>query len=408
MKKIIGIVFSFILVFQVIPLAEASEITNDQLLNEKYKELYASDLAYVDNVYKSKGKKVKDISGVSTQIKDAIGDWAIVEVSKNGGSVNVGFEAIILKNTSQLKNEVIIAYKGSGGSMTDKDWVDNQEALSKIGTDQTQLTGLVYHPQDEEAVTFTKSYLDKNKDNSNVVLTGHSLGGHLAQHVKIALNLQSKEVVTFNSLGVVTNAKKSNYESFISGNENFFIDGEIVDQYDKIYSITNLGSSPLSINGNYDSTEKHRLIRFYSFIKKTYSVYQNNKLLNSFYNFNSAKELASKNVKTAIKDNSKQAKVIWESKYAVYFHQKFLYSFFDRKSSDAYANGQAGRRVIDLKTNKNVYFKTNTSFRYSVYFGKDKLDIFTSTKEAIKFAKLNSKRIVKDEKTKKIIYSVKN
>ncbi|WP_088071019.1 DUF6792 domain-containing protein [Gottfriedia luciferensis] len=410
MKKVIGFVISLVIIFKAIPIVEASVETPAQLLNEQYKELYASDLAYVDNVYKNEGKKVKDIPGVNAEIKDAIGNWKVEKVSENGGSVQRGFEAIVLKSPDSIKNEYIIAYKGSAGTLSDKDWVDNQEAINYINSDKTQVSGLVYHPQDEEADSFTKSFLDKisNQNNNEIILTGHSLGGHLAQHVKIALNQVGMKVVTFNSLGVVTNSKQANYEPFLSGNSNFIIDGEIVDSYNTIYAITNLGTiEKLYLNSDYPMDEKHKLIRFYSFINKTFSVYQNNKLVKSFYDVNNAVQLASLNNKTAIVDASKNRKLIWESKYAVYFHQKFLSSFNDRKSSDSFANKQAGRRVIDTKTNKNVYFKTNSSFRYSVYLGKDKLDIFTNSKEAISYAKLNKNRVVKDEKTKKTIYPVK-
>lgn len=78
-------------------------ISSVQALNWQYKELYASELAYVNEVYRNKGKKVKDIATVNSDIKDALGDWTIVEVSENGGSVKVGFEAIVLKNPDPSK-----------------------------------------------------------------------------------------------------------------------------------------------------------------------------------------------------------------------------------------------------------------------------------------------------------------
>ncbi|MEH6936891.1 hypothetical protein V7056_03405 [Bacillus sp. JJ664] len=401
MKKIIGFVLSFALFFHVLPTAQASELED---INGQYKELYASDLSYVNGVYKSEGKKVKDIVGVSSEIKDALGEWTVVSVSKNGGSVNVGFEAIVLQNPDKAKNEYIISYKGSAGSLTDKDWKDNTEAISKISTDLTQKTGVVYHPQDADAVLFTQSILSKYKG-ATFTLTGHSLGGHLAQRSKIDLKLEGTKVVTFNSLGVVTEAKLSDYANYLQGNRNFIIDGEFVDKYNKLYLITSVGNKYTLLLPNVSSDqEKHKLVNFYTYTKKTYAVYQNTKLLKSFYNVNNAKQLASMNLKTSIK--TLDGKVIWknENRYAVYLHEKLLYTFADRKTADKFANVQAGRRVLDLKTNKNVYFKSNANFRYSVYLGKDKLDIFTSSNDAIKFAKLNSKRIVKDEKTKKIIY----
>jgi Lipase (class 3) len=397
-----------VFLFQAIPIAKASEVSNVQVLNDQYKELYASDLAYVDNVYKSKGKKIKDIVGVNNEIKDAIGEWTVIEVSKDGGSVLTGFEAIVLKNPDKTKNELIISYKGSAGTLSDKDWVDNFEALKNINSEITQKNGLVYHPQDVNADLFTQAIINQY-DGANFIFTGHSLGGHLAQRAKIDLKREDIKVITFNSLGVVTEEKIADFANYLKGNSNFVIAGELVDNTNKQYFISNLGNKyTLELPNVTSEVDKHRLVNFYKFAnKKTYSVYQNNKLIKSFYNVNNAKQLASMNIKTIVKDNNQKGKVIWESKFAVYFHQKFLYSFPDRKSSDAYANVQAGRRVLDLKTNKNVYFKTSTAFRFSVYLGKDKLDIFTTSGEAIKFAKLNKNRIVKDEKTKKVIYPIK-
>lgn len=404
MKKIIGIVLSFVLFFQVLPIVQASEIED---INGQYKELYASELSYVNGVYKNEGKKVKEIAGISADIKDALGEWTVVSVSKNGGSVNVGFEAIVLMNPDKAKKEYIIAYKGSAGTLNEKDWKDNFEAIHSINTDLTQKTGIVYHPQDADAVLFTQSVLNKYKG-ANFILTGHSLGGHLAQRSKVDLKLEGTKVVTFNSLGIVIETKVSDYANYLQGNMNFIIEGEFVDQYNKLYLITSLGNKyTLSLPSVPSEQEKHKLINFDTFTEKTYAVYQNTKLLKTFYNVNNAKQLASMNLKTSIKDLN--GKVIWknENRYAVYLHQTLLYTFVDRKTSDKFANVQAGRRVLDLKTNKNVYFKSNANFRYTVYLGKEKLDIFTSSAEAIKFAKLNSKRIVKDEKTKKIIYPVK-
>ena len=119
MKKIIGFVHSFVLFFQVLPIVQANEIED---INGQYKELYASELSYVNGVYKNEGKKVKDIAGISANIKDALGEWTVVSVSKNGGSVNVGFEAIVLMNPDKAKKEYIIAYKGSAGTLNEKDW----------------------------------------------------------------------------------------------------------------------------------------------------------------------------------------------------------------------------------------------------------------------------------------------
>lgn len=403
MKKLISVVLSLGLFLQLNQAVQASEKQEDNDLNEHYIELYASDLAYVNNVYKIKDKstKVKDIVGVNSEIKDALSDWKIEAVSKNGGTGNAGFEAIVLKNPDSTKNELIIAFKGS---VENQDWIDNGKALNAINTELTQSKGIVYHPQDAEAEAFTSAIL-KDNPGANIILVGHSLGGHLAQHVKVVLNLVGTKVVTFNSLGVVTESKQTNFLDFAKGNLNFIIDGEIADNTNSNNKITSLGDKDYFKLPNIPlEQEKHRLINFYSFTQKTYSVYQTNKLLKSFYNLNNAKQLASMNLKTSIKNN--EGGLIWtnNNRYAIYFHQTLLYTFANRKDSDAFANVQAGRRVLDLTTNKNVYFKTNASFRYNVYLGKDKLDIFTSSTDAIAYAKKQAGRRVFDLKSNKNIY----
>jgi Lipase (class 3) len=147
-----------------------------------------------------------------------------------------------LKNPDSTKKELIVAYKGSAGEFSDKDWSDNLVAFNSIKSDITQKTGLVYHPQDADATAFTQIVINKYKD-YKLILTGHSLGGHLAQRTKIDLMLEGFKVVTFNSFGIVTDTRISDYAKYIQGNMNFVVDGEFVDQVNKQNFISNLGFS---------------------------------------------------------------------------------------------------------------------------------------------------------------------
>lgn len=259
MKKLIYSIISLISCFVFISSVDASGTPS---LIQSQKELVASNLAYIDEVYRHEGEKVANISAVPIELKSVLGDWIIEKVSVGGGSVAVGFEGIILKGSQS--DDVIIAFKGTAGGQLDKDWIDNNIALSSIQTKQEN--GLLYHPQDAEALTFAKDYIESHT-NKNITLTGHSLGGHLAQYVKIKLDLVEQKVVTFNSLGVVAVSQLSNFTTFIDNTVNFVIQGEQLDQINKLYGASNVGENiELALPGSLTPLEKHSLVNFYTIL----------------------------------------------------------------------------------------------------------------------------------------------
>ena len=122
----------------------------------------ASDLAYDANlgeVYQFPGGK----------------QWTVVDVQDDS---QTGFRAIALKPTDPNDNRVIVAFAGSSDG---KDWKAN------IG----QGLGLPTK-QYNQAVDFANKW--KATDGSNVILTGHSLGGGLASYASIKTNLRATAV----------------------------------------------------------------------------------------------------------------------------------------------------------------------------------------------------------------------
>ena len=112
------------------------------------------------------------------------------EVFKTNGGVN-GFQAIALgkdTNNDGIYDEVVIAYAGTNSAL-DIAWDD---MLIAIQIEPTQANG---------ARTFYNQTIGNSlvSSTANIYITGHSLGGSLAQIVAAEKN---KECVTFNAPGM--------------------------------------------------------------------------------------------------------------------------------------------------------------------------------------------------------------
>lgn len=105
--------------------------------------------------------------------------YTVIKTEKND---NTGFSAMALKSS---KGEIVISYKGSDFDPGLKDWDHNINKLP-----QDYLTD-----QGQEASKFLEETLKENK-NSSIVVTGHSLGGYLAQ------------VAALNNIEYIENIKK--------------------------------------------------------------------------------------------------------------------------------------------------------------------------------------------------------
>ena len=104
--------------------------------------------------------------------------WQVVDVQDDSNS---GFRAVALKSTDPTDHRVIVAFAGTGGSLTGPDWQ----------TDFKQGAGLPTRQYDQ-AVDFADKW--KATDGNNVILTGHSLGGGLASYAALKTNLHATAV----------------------------------------------------------------------------------------------------------------------------------------------------------------------------------------------------------------------
>ena len=135
-------------------------------LEKNYNDKLIDDLEFKEISYEMKsemnGWKVID------SIKSNTADWPIV-------SEDAGLGALVLKKRINGKDRVIIAYRGSE---------------LKVGTDfindmlLNNISGFMagVAPQVKYAVNFYKKIVSENK-NADIYVTGHSLGGFLAQKV---------------------------------------------------------------------------------------------------------------------------------------------------------------------------------------------------------------------------------
>ncbi|MEP6902091.1 MAG: Mbeg1-like protein [Actinomycetota bacterium] len=123
-----------------------------------------------DIAYKSSNSKVNDIY----QFPDGR-QWKVMDVKNDP---QTGFRAVALKPVDPNDKRVIVAFSGSDEG---KDWGDNVKQGIGLSTAQYK-----------EAVDFANKW--KASNGSNVILTGHSLGGGLASYASIKTNLHATAV----------------------------------------------------------------------------------------------------------------------------------------------------------------------------------------------------------------------
>lgn len=113
--------------------------------------------------------------------------WKVVDVRDDS---NTGFRAVALKPTDPNDHRVIVAFAGSSSG---NDWDDNLAQGAGLSTAQYG-----------QAVDFANKW--KATDGSNVILTGHSLGGGLASYASIKTDLHATAVnsapLALNHLGL--------------------------------------------------------------------------------------------------------------------------------------------------------------------------------------------------------------
>lgn len=192
MKKIYSIlliIFFFIIIFSSnVVKAEEIVVTDRQIA-------IATNMVYGN--YK-KGQTIKENLGGEKQSirnyadKHELDDWIVVDFSNNQ-LANLGMTALVLEKDGH----VIIAFRG-----TDTEWLE--DAINGV---------LNIHPQELSANMYVNnlaSEYSKKEGNYKFYITGHSLGGYIAQTAGAELaktcknysNLEVERIVDFDGMGI--------------------------------------------------------------------------------------------------------------------------------------------------------------------------------------------------------------
>jgi hypothetical protein len=139
--------------------------------------------------YKSERQKITQLLG-----RDGLSNWTVVDYFNNIS----GFYGVAVKNKKSGK--VVIAFRGSDNFKHLNDWYHNISHILAAYPGSLQIA---------TADTFTQRVMD-NHPKSKIIVTGHSLGGWLAQRVSMNLIKDKKKqsrlskTVTFNAPGFLT------------------------------------------------------------------------------------------------------------------------------------------------------------------------------------------------------------
>ena len=165
----------------------------------------------------------------------------INEKSKFFGVDTGGFSATVFKDTNT--NEYVIAFRGSNDA---QDFRDNLI----MGATSTGLLGDVTNKQFSQAFAFASEQIARiqaQNPDAKISITGHSLGGSLAQAVGAKLNMQT---ITFNAYGV-----KAYVENILNEDELNTAKKNILNIYNTKDPVSNgtLGGKQFGINIALDS-----------------------------------------------------------------------------------------------------------------------------------------------------------
>jgi len=245
--------------------------------------LKASDLSYENTVDDVLG----DVKDVKFEVRDLpnrgledIGEWKII-----GSNDPNGFGAVVLKNG----NQIIIAYTGSAdiSDIYNPDWKEDyiyQHLVSALFKESYQR---------DLAIDLLDFIVDGYGSGCNIYITGHSLGGYLAQVATYKLNYETpngrsifKEAMTFNTEPILNDRMLSKYKSIsldkveslgVIGDDklvhNYHIKNDILHKYlVKLFNRPIMGGSKRIFYSEYDSAEAHKLTNFYG---KNLTFYNN-------------------------------------------------------------------------------------------------------------------------------------
>ena len=181
----------------------------------------------------------KDSYGVRDEYKtpENISDAYIISYSPD----NSAYKYAVYKNI-QNPNEIIIAYAGTDSP---GDWISNaQMAINQLPGQYTQALN-------------TYNAIKNENPNANITITGHSLGGSLAQLVGATTGANT---VTFNSYGTskIFESMGFNPNANYSNITNYNNSTDILNMINLIKNVHNLGNNFIIESNITDQIESHK------------------------------------------------------------------------------------------------------------------------------------------------------
>ena len=163
-------------------------------------------------------------------------EWRVSDVEDTGRS---GFRAIVMQPVNENDRRVVVSFAGSGAQVGD--WVNN---LSQAGGNTPR--------QYRQAVSFAREY--QNRFGSNVILTGHSLGGGLASYASLQTGLRATAI---NSAALSPNNLGGNalFNPSVKRNPNitqYYVPGEVLTNLDNVDLFDARPGNKVEIPGRYN------------------------------------------------------------------------------------------------------------------------------------------------------------
>lgn len=267
MKKIFMVLF-LVLPFMFVTFIDAEKVKAENnsvySMNNPYYMFIASHLAYEEKKIKTDDSLEDLWKGTEDEGKldNYSKNWTVLDSRQDfmGFENNINdFSAVALSDNNPEQENIVIAFRGTQKWPT---WLEH--IASVIIPDIETVDNVNIHAQSYSARVFYEEIVE-NHPNANIYVTGHSLGGYLAQYVtyKAYKNNETENLIhttTFNPLALWkagTNLKMPDLRV-----TNYIIDGEMLNDINKKFSLENFGETIKLTKKNINPITKHSLTNF--------------------------------------------------------------------------------------------------------------------------------------------------